>query len=128
NLFHYTALSSALGQVLTPYVAGTVVRGWAMKARHMGRFGQQAVIAGFEQVFDAVLVLAGGVGAIVLLAFRPPGMLEVLALAIWLALLPPIVLRLAQWLRPASFLADLFRRWRWTLGIGTRLGEASRAG
>lgn len=59
--FHFSALSGVLGQVITPYAAGPIVRGLATKRGGHGGFTLGASTSVLEQFFDAwaSLIFAG---------------------------------------------------------------------
>jgi len=59
--FHFSALSGVMGQVITPYAAGPIVRGLATKRGGHGGFALGASTSVLEQFFDAwaSLIFAG---------------------------------------------------------------------
>ena len=128
RLFHYTAEANALAQVLTPYVAGTLVRAWAMKRHHAGRLGGQALLAGFEQVFDVIILLTGGLIALAILAFGKPDTASLWLLGGCLLLLPLLWGAAPAWARPFAGAGALLGRWRLMASLADRLSAGATAG
>ncbi|GEM_PF-1857623 len=128
NLFHYTAGANALGQILTPYIAGTLVRAWWMRSRHAGRLGPHALLAGFEQVFDVVILLVGGTVALAVFAFGRPEISSLWLLGACLLLGPLLWGAAPEWARPFALAVLLLRRWRLTVRLAGRLERGAAAG
>ncbi|MBX7532213.1 flippase-like domain-containing protein [Qipengyuania sp. 1XM1-15A] len=128
RLFAYTAASSALGQIVPPYIAGPAVRGMAMKSQHNAGFGRSAILAGYEQVFDVVTLVIGGIAALALLVGGFGGWAGVLAFVVTLALASAAVYLLPERFRPARLAAVLPQRWSTTRRIKESVEAGSAAG
>ncbi|PWE18476.1 hypothetical protein DDZ18_02400 [Marinicauda salina] len=63
----YTALTGVFSQAMTPYLAGAAVRGFATRRHQKTDFWRGATGSGFEQLFDAGLIVALAVPALIVL-------------------------------------------------------------
>lgn len=128
RLFAYTAFGNLIGQVLPPYVAGPAVRGIVMKARHQADFGRNAVLAGYEQVFDMAVLLIGGIAALALLLAGIDGISGVVMVALVVAAACTVLFVLPRALRPARIAGMIPRSWAITARIRASIESGAAAG
>lgn len=128
QLFAYTATSTALGQVLPAYVAGPAVRGLAMKTRHSADFARHAILAGYEQVFDIVVLVVGGLTALLLLLGGIAGVVGVMTFGVVIALSAPLIYVVARRYRPIRAAAALPRRWSVARRVRKNMEAGASAG
>lgn len=126
--FAYTAASVALAQIVPSFIAGPGVRGAAMKLQHEVGFARSAMLAGYEQVFDVLVLLIGGIAALSLLLGGMGGHASVAALIAILALTAASVYALPNRFRPAKLAAVLPRRWHGSRFIRESVEAGSSAG
>lgn len=69
HIFAYTAFGHVAGQVAPAYVAGPLARSFAMSVFHGKGFARSFAIAGYDQIFDAFVLLSFGLCAGILLVF-----------------------------------------------------------
>lgn len=128
RLAAYTAVSNALGQLVPPYIAGPAVRGAAMKSQHNAAFARSAMLAGYEQVFDVVTLVIGGIAAVLLLLSGIGGLVGVAALTLIIVLAAALVYTLPDRFRPMQVAAVLPKRWSVTRRIREIMEAGSAAG
>ena len=81
----YSSLAAVLSQFLTVYAASIAVRSIAAKARNKIGLGRGAIIAGIEQVFDAIVLAVVVLPTVVALTFST-------GLGVWLSIFVTIML------------------------------------
>lgn len=128
QLFAYSAMSSALGQILPPYIAGPVVRGAAMKLEHKANFARNAMLAGYEQVFDVVALVVGGIAALFLLLSGISGITGVVVFSLITVSAATVVYMLPDRFRPMQEASVLPKRWPVTRRIRNVVEAGSAAG
>lgn len=128
RFFGYTATSSALGQIVPPYIAGPAVRGAVMKSQHNADFARSAMLAAYEQVFDVVALVMGGIVALALLLGGIGGLAGVACLAVLVALAPAPFYMLPDRSRLMKIAAVLPTRWPATRRIRKSVEAGSAAG
>ncbi|MFN7024897.1 MAG: lysylphosphatidylglycerol synthase domain-containing protein [Pseudorhizobium sp.] len=128
QFFAYTAASSALGQIVPPYIAGPAVRGAVMKSQHNADFARSAMLAAYEQLFDVVALMIGGMAALALLLGGIIGPAGVACFVGIVALTPAALYMLPDRCRLMKIAAILPTRWSVTRRIRMSVETGSAAG
>lgn len=110
RLYAYTSTSAAVAQILPPYIAGPMVRGLAMKAKHAAGFAKSAAVAGVEQGFDALTLVVAGTVALALLLIGGSGSWAIGTVALALIVLCLVLNALPQGVNLATIARVLPQR------------------
>lgn len=128
RLFAYTAAGQAFSQILPAYIAGPAVRGWIMKTRHAGDFGKNALVSGYEQLFDVMVLVAAGIYALLILLSGESGPFSLAGLLALLAaccLFPTVLPHRAMTVQFTNWVPE---KWSVTRRIKESLLAGSEAG